>query len=103
MSSFCWEEDDLGVQKELKRLWNVFEDEFKVTTIFGFSILSKAPFTKLEERLVTMKRLRSHPDNPLIVCYGGHGGYNDDGRLTWSPFKYVHSTQVVPVEELRQK
>lgn len=83
----CWEEDDLGCEAEALRLKGVFDDRFHITSTRYVSIPSTQPYGFVESELCDFKRDHSCKENLLIVYYGGHGGLDEYGRMTWSPYR----------------
>jgi hypothetical protein len=85
---FSWEEDDLGVSEEIKKLHKVFENLSLATITTYYKIPSDNPYEFMDVTLSNVKNSWSHPDNLLIIYYSGHG-YLDRGRMMWHSYKYV--------------
>ena len=67
-----WEEDDLGVFTEIKRLRHVFEDRYHYF-VDCYSIPSAKPDTALKGRVFEFLKHYDSKNALLIVYYAGHG------------------------------
>ena len=84
-----WEEDDLGVSKDLTRLKTVFENVYRFETE-SWLIPSARSDAKLTQRIYDFRDKHSPndqaPDEPrplLIVYYGGHSDRTNDNLCQW--------------------
>ena len=77
-----WENDDLGVASELRRLENVFKEEFHYE-VETWIIPSIKPTRPLQERLYKLQEVYKHENDLLIVCYAGHGDYDRRYTSIW--------------------
>ena len=87
---FYWAEDDLGVEFEVTTLTGVFQDTYQFSSVAKHKIPSRKPYSTVERILDDFKRSCSDRNNLLIVYYGGHGGLVD-GKMMWSPYRFVRS------------
>ena len=86
-----WEDDDLGVFREVVELEDVFRKDYGCRTVERWEIPSLKPYSNLEDKLYLFRKNYSSSDNLLIVYYAGHG-YLDYSRLwKWAAYRYVHS------------
>ena len=67
-----WEEDDLGTEKEIDDLEEVFRDLYHYETE-RYVIPSDDSTLQLEDRLNDFRRAHDSEANLLILYYGGHG------------------------------
>ena len=74
-----WEDDDLQVIIEVKRLRRVFEELYGFSTD-QWSIPSSDSHGEMQDRLRAFITTHGKEDALLIVYYGGHG-YLDENRL----------------------
>jgi hypothetical protein len=72
-----WEDDDLGVIKQILQLAIVFTLEYELE-VDKFMIPSNNPEFVVMEQLKQFVDKYSQPGNLLIVYYGGHGGVKTD-------------------------
>jgi hypothetical protein len=79
-----WEEDDLGVLSETKRLKHVFQDRFNYQ-VQEYQIPSTKPDTKLKGRIFEFLQHFDDENALLIVYYAGHAspGRNPGGAALW--------------------
>ena len=78
-----WENDDLGVIKEILEL------DSTLTSIYGYateqwSIPSRRSHNSLAKQLTGYLEKYESEENLLIVYYGGHGYMNDNRQCVWS-------------------
>lgn len=78
-----WEEDNLGVIKELTELRDVFENLYRFQTE-TWNIPTLESHNALAFRMMQFLNDFKADDNLLVVYYGGHGGMNDDRQCVWS-------------------
>ena len=78
-----WEDDNLGVMKEVRELEKVFADTYNYHTE-RFQIPSSRSHNSLARRLTAFLDDFEGSKNLLIVYYGGHGFMNDDRQCLWS-------------------
>ncbi|KAL9107905.1 MAG: hypothetical protein Q9227_007227 [Pyrenula ochraceoflavens] len=84
-----WEDDDLGVGKQLSQLKDVFENAYRFETE-SFLIPSQRPDAKLSQRVYDFRDKHcphdQAPDTPrplLIVYYGGHSDRTNNNLCQW--------------------
>jgi len=84
----CWENDSLGVQKELAHLKEVFEYsyQYRVEMVRLPSQRSEAAIEALLEQYI---KLYDGQDNLLIFYYGGHGEWANNESFKIAPGEYV--------------
>ena len=87
---FCWEEDDLGVAKEIELLRRVFSTAYNFPDCRVIKIPSVDSHSFTGDVLATAKRTYSSPESLLIVYYGGHGGVDKQRNLYWSAYRYAN-------------
>ncbi|KAK0725953.1 hypothetical protein B0H67DRAFT_143960 [Lasiosphaeris hirsuta] len=79
----CWEEDDLGVVKEIESLEIMLRDSynFEVAT---FTIPSvKKGYLGLVDRVRSLLEMYDVEDNLFILYYGGHARQDEQPQTTW--------------------
>lgn len=77
-----WKEDDLGTERELRRLYNIF------TTLYGFQVACHqiASSRSYEDLAAVLKKFVTScesSDTLLVVYYGGHGFLDSSRNLHW--------------------
>lgn len=77
-----WENDDLGVIKEILELQEVFDRRYNFQTE-EWKIPGNRAHNSLAIRLVKFLEEYESEENLLILYYGGHGGMNDDRQCAW--------------------
>jgi hypothetical protein len=85
-----WEDDDLGVAREIKPLRHVFRDMYNFN-VHEYQIPSVKPDLSLKGAMFQFLSEFDGNDTLLIIYYGGHarrGLQSNEGSL-WFP--YVHS------------
>lgn len=78
-----WEEDNLGVEKEIAELRGVFKTAYNFNTDL-FKIPSIKAQRSLTQRLITFIEDHESRDTLLILYYGGHGCIDDTRSCVWS-------------------
>jgi hypothetical protein len=79
---FSWEDDDLGVMKEIKRLRCVMESKY-CYNVQSYQIPSRKPDAALKRRVLEFLD-DDEEDILMIVYYGGHarrGNQTSEGPL----------------------
>lgn len=77
-----WEDDDLGVRNEIRRLEAVFRD-FYGYTVEQWKIPSRVSHNALVYRIMQSLQDFESNDKLFITYYGGHGYMNDDRQCVW--------------------
>ena len=78
-----WEEDNLGVRKEILELQDVFRHTY-LYDVEEWRIPSSHSHKALRKRLNKFLDDFERKESLLIVYYGGHGFMNDDRQCNWS-------------------
>ncbi|KAH8663638.1 hypothetical protein BGZ60DRAFT_516754 [Tricladium varicosporioides] len=94
-----WEEDDIGLEPQVRLLSRVFRDIYHFTTILVLSLPSQHCHLALHAQLHDFLRAHSGPKNVLVVYYSGHGELDEDGRLIWTAYQRPKAPDV-PIPEL---
>ena len=80
-----WEDDDLDLSVEVDNLKAAFDNGFACTTTETFTIpSSKYAGGMLKGLLEAWMADHDDGESLLVVYYGGHGGTDESGYLTWS-------------------
>jgi len=77
-----WEEDDLGCASEIKDLDEQLQRQFYFKTE-RFSMPSLNSELVLQDKLVDLERAHRNCSSLLIIYYGGHGDWNQQGLSIW--------------------
>jgi len=83
-----WEEDDLGVAKEIEGLELMLRDtyNFEVDT---FAIPSaKRGYLDLVDRIRLLLKKYDLEDNLFILYYGGHAGQDEQSQPAWVSYVF---------------
>lgn len=82
----CWEEDDLGVRKEVRDLEATFKELYTYDTEI-WSIGSEKPDRELKKKVIGFVQQWEGVDRLLIVYYAGHAIPNQNPAASpmWSP------------------
>ena len=78
-----WEDDSLGVAKEISELDDVLRQAYNYRTE-QWRIPGERSHNALATRLTAFLGDYETKDNLLIVYYGGHGCMNDNRQCVWS-------------------
>lgn len=78
-----WEDDILGVNREIAELEDVLKTVYNYKTLI-YRIPSRRSHNSLATQISGFLEENESKDNLLIVYYGGHGGMNDDRQCIWS-------------------
>ncbi|KAL2048673.1 hypothetical protein N7G274_000585 [Stereocaulon virgatum] len=78
-----WEDDNLGVVKEISELREVFQKTYCYSTK-EFQIPSHKSHNALAKQILEFVDEPESKESLLIVYYGGHGYMNDDRQCIWS-------------------
>ena len=89
-----WEEDSLGVIKEIQELEDVFRNDYHYDTE-EWRIPSVRSHNSLAAKILGFLDDHESKDSLLIVYYGGHGEMNDDRQCIWS-WSVSNSLALVP-------
>ncbi|PVH82348.1 hypothetical protein DL98DRAFT_530442 [Cadophora sp. DSE1049] len=80
-----WEDDDLGMSDEVGDLKTAFKQGYACATTESWAIpSSEYAGGMLKGLLETWMVDHDDGESLLVVYYGGHGGTDDSGYLTWS-------------------
>lgn len=82
-----WEDDDIGVAKEIKELTDMFRDVSKFGyQVWPYRIPSRDPARSLSYTVAQFLHNFDREDNLIIVYYGGHGGpkIKSKSPCTWA-------------------
>lgn len=82
-----WEEDDIGLEPQVRLLSRVFREVYHFTTIRILGLPSQHCRLALQIQIRDFLKARSGPKNVLVVYYSGHGELDEDGRLIWTAYK----------------
>ncbi|KAL8949947.1 MAG: hypothetical protein Q9222_003979 [Ikaeria aurantiellina] len=77
-----WEDDDLGVAKEVDRLEDVFRDTYHYS-IKRWKIPSSRSHNKLTSFIIEALEELDFADKLCITYYAGHGYMNEDRQCVW--------------------
>ncbi|KAK0516424.1 hypothetical protein JMJ35_001027 [Cladonia borealis] len=88
-----WEDDRLGVTKEINELRSVLDQTYHYHTE-EWKIPSRRSHNSLIRRLTDFLDDYESKENLLLVYYGGHGHLNDDRQLKWSCTEFDDSPTV---------
>ena len=78
-----WDEDDLGVHREISRLRSVFRDQFRFE-VEEWNIPTLDPYHSLQDKIFHLQKSHQTPSDLLIVYYGGHSDPDTRrGRSIW--------------------
>ena len=80
-----WVEDDLGTDEELFELHAQLQEQFNFTAEI-WKIPSKLPEYELQKKITDVMAAHGGKDKLLIVYYGGHGKYDQNGQSIWQAY-----------------
>ena len=78
-----WEEDDLGIETEIKALDKVFRQTYNYVTERAI-ITSEDSFENLESTIVEFRKKHDNENHLLILYYAGHGALVKGNRSIWA-------------------
>lgn len=81
-----WEDDDNDFEHYIAKLEKVFMCIYNFPTHW-FKIPSRSPKEFVEEKVEWFKAQCSAQRELLIVYYGGHGGFQSDNEMAFSPYE----------------
>jgi len=92
-----WEEDDLGVVKEIEMLRRIFHDTYHFD-VENFTIPSgKRGYLGLIERIKSLLEIYDAEDNLFILYYAGHARQDGQSQPTWiSSVVPLHFVKISP-------
>jgi hypothetical protein len=79
-----WEDDKLGVSREVDKLQDVFQNQYGFNTKRWLIPANDHSQLDLTENALDFLRDFDSKDNLFILYYAGHGYINDDRESTWA-------------------